>query len=176
MGLLDQLFGRKNELAAGAIPPWSTRADAHAVERYEQMFRNAPPDVVERAHVEAFEKLTPKQLDLLFARLSESEQAGEDRPADARPKTLARAATHIEKRTPGALARLFRDDERGSVTSAWVAASMFDVISWYAISSVAFTAWTPAEEHAVGDASASYGDADQSVDGEDLGGFWDFGL
>lgn len=62
--MMDRIFGRKIELEPEPAPEGMTTADARGVDHYQQMLRTAPPDVIERAHVEAFERLTPAQLDL----------------------------------------------------------------------------------------------------------------
>ena len=85
MGLLDRIFGRKVELEPEPEPADVPPRDAAAVERYEQLLRTAPQDVLEQAHVEAFERLTPAQLDLLYERLTATATTDDERPADARP-------------------------------------------------------------------------------------------
>ena len=65
--LPDRLLGRTpqptiqvNTLRPPRPVP-SPDADAVAVERYRYLLRTAPPEDLERAHVEAFERLTPEQ-------------------------------------------------------------------------------------------------------------------
>ena len=112
MGFMDRLRGRSDEQdrrgewtqdAAGA-PQRS--ADEIAIERYRYMLRTAPPEDIERAHEEAFAKLTPEQrrmvLDELSARVPPGERARSDSPRD-----LARMATRAEIREPGILERTF---------------------------------------------------------------------
>ena len=66
MGFLRKLFGGGDERER--IPPDAGRrrapaqsADEQAVERYRYMLRTAPPESSERAHEEAFARLTPEQ-------------------------------------------------------------------------------------------------------------------
>ena len=79
--------------------------DQRAIERYRYLLQTAPPADIERAHEEAFERLTPEQravvLRQLSAKLPSSELGGDD------PKSLARAATRAEMREPGTMERTF---------------------------------------------------------------------
>lgn len=149
MSLLDRILGRKTELsaereAAVASPsPVSAHAsdeDRLAVERYERMLRTAPTDAIERAHVEAFERLTPSQLDLLFERFDAAATTPEDRPADARPASLARSAARVEARQPGALARIFGGDASELWMSAWMGSVMIDAVTAAALTAAL---WNP---------------------------------
>ncbi|MDQ3689744.1 MAG: hypothetical protein M3406_06880 [Chloroflexota bacterium] len=79
--------------------------DQQAVERYRYMLRTAPPDDVERAHAEAFEKLTPEQRRTVLGELSRQVPASEVEGDD--PKSLARMATRAEMREPGTMERTF---------------------------------------------------------------------
>lgn len=80
--------------------------DQQAIERYRYMLRTAPPDDIERAHEEAFERLTPEQratvLRELTRQVPESEAAASDDP-----RSLARMATRAEMRQPGTMERTF---------------------------------------------------------------------
>ena len=101
------LLGRPSEVGRG--PETGGRVgpeDAEAIERYRYLLRTAPPDAVERAHAEAFARLTPEQRAEVLRRFGESLPAAE--LADARsgdPGALARAATRAEVREPGYLER-----------------------------------------------------------------------
>ena len=79
--------------------------DQRAIERYRYLLQTAPPEDIEQAHEEAFERLTPEQRALALRQLSEkvpsSELGGDD------PKSLARAATRAEMRDPGTMERTF---------------------------------------------------------------------
>ena len=80
--------------------------DQQAIERYRYMLRTAPPDDIERAHEEAFSRLTPEQRASVLAELSKDAPESEV-PASDDPRSLARAATRAEMREPGALERRF---------------------------------------------------------------------
>ena len=125
MGLLDRLFGRKEEpRAQPAAPTYGSAdrehqppdADEQALERYRYMLKTAPPETIEQAHEEAFAKLTPDQraqaLRELAAETPEGERAALDGGRDD-PKSLARLATRAEMRQPGAMERLFGGTGRG---------------------------------------------------------------
>ena len=79
--------------------------DQLAIERYRYLLQTAPPEDIERAHEEAFARLTPEQRAMVLRQLSEtlpaSELGGDD------PKSLARAATRAEMREPGTMERTF---------------------------------------------------------------------
>jgi hypothetical protein len=81
-------------------------ADEQAVERYRYLLRTAPPDQIERAHAEAFERLTPEQRAIVRSDLQATAGPG-DAPLSDDPRDLARAATRTEMRAPGTLERSF---------------------------------------------------------------------
>ncbi|WP_431278599.1 hypothetical protein [Leifsonia poae] len=147
MNLLDRILGRKSDLEPEALPAGTSRADALAVDRYERMLRTAPPETIERIHVEAFEKLTPAQLDLMFERFTAEAGADDEKPTDARPASLAKSATRAEARKPGAIRRTLRVDESTAAGTAdpalngLVGYSIFDSIANFAIASVVWDAW-----------------------------------
>lgn len=178
MGLLDLVLGRKRDMEPAPVVGGASREDAHAVDRYERMLRTAPHDVIENVHIQAFERLTPGQLDLLFERFTAHAPSPEQRPADARPATLARAATEAETREPGALARMYMTERNGLAPSAWAGASILDTVAWYAIASVAFSSWTPsANDDDAAASAASSNDRGQDATGapaDAFDGFWDF--
>jgi hypothetical protein len=80
--------------------------DQHAIERYRYMLRTAPPDDVERAHAEAFARLTPEQRALVLRELSRQVPVAEVAGSDD-PQSLARMATRAEMRAPGTMERTF---------------------------------------------------------------------
>jgi hypothetical protein len=152
MGFLDRIFGRSSDLPAEPLPPGTSIKDARAVDQYERMLRTAPPDTIERAHVEAFEKLTPEQLAILFDRFNGRATEDAERPTDAKPASLARSAVAVETRQPGTLTQVLRPQgpeadarakERGSesMLNAWVAASLLESVAWYALLSTAWSPW-----------------------------------
>ena len=116
MGLLDRLFGRRDDdrRAYGQQrnqgAPYQGRGrneqlpDEQAVARYRYLLRTAPPEQIEQAHAEAFAQLTPDQRQQVLAQLAAVTPAGE-RPRTDDPDTLARAATRAEMRQPGTLER-----------------------------------------------------------------------
>ena len=69
------------------------------------MLQTAPPQDMERAHAEAFARLTPQQRALLQQELSEGLPPTE-RPRSAEPFDLARAATRAEVSRPGFMPNL----------------------------------------------------------------------
>ncbi|MFZ4894951.1 hypothetical protein ACL9RL_10905 [Plantibacter sp. Mn2098] len=155
MGFLDRLLGRNL-----TPPPASPRsADELAVERYERLLRTAPTDTIQQAHVEAFERLTPEQLAILFDRFTEHADAAElagkpaVRPPDARPESLATAATDAEATEPGALKRLFGYGF-GVPAAAVLGGAMFVVLAGYVIAS------HPASGFMAGDDGGSDGETD----------------
>ena len=79
--------------------------DSQAIERYRYLLRTAPPEDIERAHAEAFERLTPEQRRTVLGELARqvppSEVTGDD------PASLARMATRAEMRAPGTMERTF---------------------------------------------------------------------
>ncbi|MCO1337493.1 hypothetical protein BJH93_01075 [Kocuria polaris] len=79
--------------------------DQAAIAKYRYMLKTAPPEDMERAHAEAFSRLTPQQRALLQAELSEQVPASE-RPASDRPQDLARAATRAEVSRPGFMEKI----------------------------------------------------------------------
>jgi hypothetical protein len=112
MGLLDRLLGRNRRetydpapAPSGPAAPASggTSEDQRAVERYRYLLRTAPPDQIEEAHAEAFARLTPDQRQQVLGQLA----ATGERPQGDDPRSLARAATRAEVRSPGALERAF---------------------------------------------------------------------
>jgi hypothetical protein len=90
-------FGRPRADAAG------DDTDARALARYRYMLATAPPEDIERAHEEAFARLTPEQRQQALRALAEHVPAGEIRGDD--PASLARAATRAEIRQPGTIER-----------------------------------------------------------------------
>ena len=80
--------------------------DQQAIERYRYMLQTAPPDDIERAHEEAFERLTPEQRAAVLRELSQEVPPSEV-PSGDDPGSLARMATRAEVREPGTLERTF---------------------------------------------------------------------
>ncbi|WP_309080836.1 hypothetical protein [Zhihengliuella sp.] len=91
--------------APGGDAAAMSREDRAAIEKYRYMLRTAPPQEMERAHEEAFARLTPQQRALLQSELSE-ELPPAERPGTDRPHDLARAATRAEVSRPGFMEKL----------------------------------------------------------------------
>jgi hypothetical protein len=81
------------------------------------MLATAPPEDIERAHEEAFARLTPEQrrqaLQALAQHVPESELRGDD------PASLARAATRAEIRQPGTIERAWGAGGAGFGLGSW---------------------------------------------------------
>ena len=77
--------------------------DEQALQRYRYMLATAPPEDIERAHEEAFARLTPEQRQQALQALAQHVPPGEIRGDD--PASLARAATRAEVRQPGTIER-----------------------------------------------------------------------
>ena len=198
MGFFDKLFGPDQTDRAGqfdrprqesdfatpvrtAVP--ARDADEIAVERYRYLLRTAPPEAIERAHQEAFEKLTPEQRQMVFRELSDSAPAGEQ-PRGESAAALAQAATRSELRQPGTLENTFRGPSFG----AMVGSSLLGTVAGYVIGSAIVSAFLPpagdmsAADSGAADSGAADGSADSaagdtggdvSASGGDFGG--DFG-
>ena len=80
--------------------------DQQAIERYRYMLQTAPPNDIERAHQEAFERLTPEQRAMVLSELVKQVPESEAATSDD-PKSLARMATRAEMRDPGTMERTF---------------------------------------------------------------------
>lgn len=130
MGFLDRLFGRPSagngqqgyaqqgygQQQGFGRPQQSQQppsADEQAVRRYQYLLATAPPDKIEQAHQEAFEKLTPQQRQQVLQELSQANPS--ERPSDDSPASLARSATRMEMRQPGSLFRTFGGSRRGGL-------------------------------------------------------------
>jgi hypothetical protein len=108
MGIFDR-FGR-NDGARGRTyegQPIEPSEDEQALARYRYMLRTAPPEAIEQAHAEAFEKLTPQQRRMLLEQLLAEAPESERRYAADNPQALARMATRAEVREPGVMERMF---------------------------------------------------------------------
>ncbi|WP_382306895.1 hypothetical protein [Herbiconiux sp. UC225_62] len=144
MGFVDRILGRKHDLEEERAPASASGApvkpaDERAVAEYERLLRTAPPDTIEKVHVEAFSKLTPEQLDILYDRFTANASTAEERPADAKPATLAKTATQVEQKKPGTLQRVLSEDASGSGFNTYLGLSILDTVIWYSIAS---TLWT----------------------------------
>src|SRR6478735_8193591 len=132
MGFLDRLLGRTPQDEGmprrhatydghespvyGTPPPAPTgpgrSEDDVAIDRYRYLLRTAPPEAVEQAHTEAFERLTPEQRRRVLTDLGENLPPAERATSDD-PQSLARMATRAEMRNPGTLERSFGGRQGG---------------------------------------------------------------
>jgi hypothetical protein len=106
MRILDQLLGESRE--SDQRLAWLKGDDAPAaVDCYRYLLRTAPPLAIERAHTEAFARLTQQQ-QRAIAQSLRHELRNDDRwPADQalEPRALAQLVTQVELRDPGSLER-----------------------------------------------------------------------
>lgn len=79
--------------------------DEQAIDRYRYMLRTAPADDIERAHEEAFARLSPEQRATVLRELAQQVPPSEVGSDD--PGSLARMATRAEMRQPGTMERTF---------------------------------------------------------------------
>lgn len=109
MSILDRLLGREQGPASRdeAQPASPRSSDEQALQRYRYLVATAPPEAIEEAHREAFERLTPEQRAQLLHQLNAGAPANEriGDPARSDPQTLARMATRAELRQPGTMER-----------------------------------------------------------------------
>lgn len=107
MGFFDRLFGTETRQSTRLPHPPTT--DEQAIERYRYMLQTAPPETVEQAHAEAFERLTPEQRRQVLSGIAQAAPASERAAIAATPpddpRALARAATRAEIRQPGLMER-----------------------------------------------------------------------
>lgn len=99
------LFGRRRDERRDAGQAGQQITDEHALERYRYMLSTAPPEDIERAHEEAFARLTPEQRRQALQALAQVVPASEIRGDD--PASLARTATRAEVRQPGTIERVW---------------------------------------------------------------------
>jgi hypothetical protein len=109
MGLLNRIFGTESQDAGGPRRSGPVGTDAYALERYRYMLQTAPPETIEQAHAEAFEKLTPEQRQQVLAELAQAAPVSERRSIEGVSRDdargLARVATRAEIRQPGIMER-----------------------------------------------------------------------
>lgn len=105
-----QDYGKRGYGNPQAAAP--SREDQAAIEKYRYMLRTAPPQDMERAHAEAFARLTPQQRELLHHELNEQLPPAE-RPRTQDPRDLARSATRAEISRPGFMDKLLGSGGKG---------------------------------------------------------------
>jgi len=174
MGFFSRWLGidttRVDPLRVPAAP-----SDAQALDRYRYMLRTAPPETIEQAHQEAFEKLTPEQRRQVTVALAREVPAGEASSIAATPaddtRALAQAATRAEIRQPGALERSMLGGGMGLGSHLLSSFAMGFVGSMVASSFFeAMGGFDPAEDGSH-DESGGDGDDGQLADYADDGGF-----
>jgi hypothetical protein len=151
--------------------------DEQAIERYRYLLQTAPPDDIERAHEEAFARLTPEQRRTVLNRLSEFVPPGEVRGDD--PASLARTATRAELREPGTMDRAFGGGWNGPGLGSFFLSSLAGSFIGSAIAQSFFDGGGSDGGSDSGDGSATAdasdaGDSGDLGDGGDIGG-GDFG-
>jgi len=95
-------------------------SDEVALARYRYLLRTASPDQIEQAHQEAFAQLTPQQRAEVLQALSTTGEV----PQDASAQSLARAATRLEVRQPGAVESILQRTGIGTSAGSTVLASL----------------------------------------------------
>jgi len=180
MGILDRLLGRDRPSASRDVQRAPEASpDEQALQRYRYLVRTAPPEAIEEAHREAFERLTPEQrqqaLRELNAAAPENERIAD--PARADPRTLARMATRAELRQPGTIERtlggpglggMFASSPMGSVVGSVIGSAIAHQFLG-GFSHEPATGEEPASDAAAGD-DADVAEADSGDSGDDLGG------
>lgn len=173
MGFLDRLFGSPERAPRPAPQSRSSiDPDAQAIERYRYMVKTAPPETLEQAHQEAFEKLTPEQRSQVLGELVRVAPAHERAAIEATPsedpRALARVATRAEVRDPGVVERtLGGAGARSNLLGSFAAGFVGSLVAQSFFS--AMGGW--GGEESTSDEEAS---ADPDADGDD-GGYDDGG-
>ena len=193
MGFFDRLLGREDQPPTPPVPQRASPSqparsdDEIAVERYQYLLRTAPPDTIEQVHTEAFGKLTEEQRQMLFQKLSENANPSE-RPTDAAPSSLAKAATRAEIQEPGSLQRAFGGNggqgvggRGGPSFGSMMGSSILGTVAGFVIGSALVSAFMPPMDGATdasgsdsGDSGADSGDSGSDAGGDTSGG-GDFG-
>lgn len=109
MGFLDRLLGRPEPQQQNYqdAPQRPQNADEAALARYRYMLQTAPPEDIERAHAEAFARLTPEQRQMALQQIAQQLPESERKRLTDDPQNLARAATRMEMQRPGAMQQTF---------------------------------------------------------------------
>lgn len=141
--------------------------DQQAIERYRYMLQTAPPDDIERAHAEAFERLSPEQRRLVLNELSKRVPASD--VGDDDPTSLARMATRAEMREPGTMERTF-----GNVQGPGMGGMFLSTLAGVFVGTAIADSFFGQDASAEGDSGADAGAGDEHTGGDDFGG-GDFG-
>src|SRR5688500_3261202 len=148
--------------------------DQQAIERYRYMLRTAPPDDIERAHAEAFARLTPEQRRVVLNELSAQVPASEIPPSDD-PQFLARLATRAEMRQPGTMQQTFSRMPAGPGLGGIFLATIAGAFIGTAIADAFFANDASGTETAATDEAGAGDGQDSGIAGDhgDAGGFGD---
>ena len=144
----------------------SRLTDEQAIERYRYLLSTAPPEDIERAHEEAFARLTREQRRAVLDRLSEFVPPTEVRGDD--PASLARTATRAELRQPGTIERAFGGGWNGPGLGSFFLSSLAGAFIGSAIAQSFFG--DPGVDAAAAGDPADTGDPGDFGDGGDFGG------
>ena len=136
---------------------------------------------MERAHAEAFSRLTPEQRELLLRGLSAQVPPSEI-PQSADPQSLARLATRAEMRQPGTIEQTFSRMPAGPGLGGIFLATLAGAFVGTAVAGAFFDNDAVATHSATADeagsgagqgsgAEADYGDVGGDFGGGDFGGF-----
>jgi hypothetical protein len=148
-----------------------TMTDDQALARYRYMLATAPPEDIERAHEEAFARLTPDQRRQALEALSRVVPPGEIRGDD--PASLARTATRAEIREPGTIERVWGPSGSAPGLGSWFLTTLAASFIGTAIAQSFFDN-DPAAD-ASGDAGAGDGgDTGETAEAADVGEGGDF--
>jgi len=148
--------------------------DAQALARYRYMLATAPPEDIERAHEEAFARLTPEQRRQALQALAEHVPEGEIRGDD--PASLARAATRAEVRQPGTIERAWGGAGPGFGLGSWFLSTLAASFIGTAIAQSFFDNDPGSGEGATSDSGDAGSDASSDADaGEVASTEGDFG-
>ncbi len=143
------------------------------------MVQTAPPETIERAHEEAFSKLTPQQRAQALRELTRVTPE-EERPADGHsddPRSLARLATRAELRQPGTMQRTLGGGGTASGGGMGMGSTIFTGLAAGFVGSMIaqqFFDSAASDFDAGGAGDAAGGSLDSGSAGEDFGG-GDFG-
>jgi hypothetical protein len=160
-------FRRREDTAATTPTPPADLTDEQALQRYRYLLATAPPEDIERAHEEAFARLTPDQrrqaLEALAKHVPASEIQGDD------PAALARTATRAEMRQSGTIERAWGPGAgAGFGLGSFFLATLAGSFIGTAIAQQLF-----ADDLAAGEADAGSGEGGDPGDSGDSGGSGD---
>jgi hypothetical protein len=167
------LFGRRRDERRDTGQGGQELTDEQAIERYRYMLSTAPPEDIERAHEEAFARLTPEQRRQALQALAQVVPPSEIRGDD--PASLARTATRAEVRQPGTIERVWGAGA-GPGLGSWFLATLAASFVGTAIAQSFFdgSGYDQGADQG-GDQGSDTGEADTADYGGDGGESGDFG-